>query len=206
MAAYPRLDLPLPLELVNTRFASSGRPVDALETPTDLDAWVEANIDRFQTSPPRATPMLLERFRALRAALAQLLGAAINGSALPPLAVQQINDLSAASPRVVRLDLDADRYQRRIVDLAGPEAATLATVARATIELLAGADRARLRRCGGPGCVLLFLSDRRSRAWCSDACGNRARVARHYVRHRRLDALRTHQLSELDALSSRTGL
>ncbi len=47
MARYPRLDLPLPLELVNTHFASGGKPVDALATPDDLDAWLRANAELF---------------------------------------------------------------------------------------------------------------------------------------------------------------
>jgi predicted RNA-binding Zn ribbon-like protein len=33
-----------------------------------------------------------------------------------------------------------------------------------------------------PGCVLLYVSDHPRRQWCSNACGNRARQARHYRR------------------------
>ncbi|HLU55261.1 MAG TPA: CGNR zinc finger domain-containing protein [Pseudonocardia sp.] len=39
--------------------------------------------------------------------------------------------------------------------------------------------------CHGPGCVLYFHRDHPRRGWCSAGCGNRARVARHYERHRR---------------------
>ena len=49
------------------------------------------------------------------------------------------------------------------------------------------ADSPQLRACHAPGCVLYFLKDHPRREWCSTACGNRARAARHYRRHR-LDA------------------
>ena len=43
-------------------------------------------------------------------------------------------------------------------------------------------DRGELRVCGAPGCVLMFARDHTRREWCSNACGNRARQARHYRR------------------------
>jgi hypothetical protein len=45
-------------------------------------------------------------------------------------------------------------------------------------------DSPRLRACQAPGCVLYFVKDHPRREWCSTACGNRARAARHYRRHR----------------------
>jgi predicted RNA-binding Zn ribbon-like protein len=54
-----------------------------------------------------------------------------------------------------------------------------------TIELLTGDERPRLRACNAPGCVLYFVKDHPRRQWCSNACGNRARAARHYQRHRK---------------------
>jgi predicted RNA-binding Zn ribbon-like protein len=47
------------------------------------------------------------------------------------------------------------------------------------------ADEPELRACLAPGCVLYFVKDHPRREWCSTACGNRARAARHYARHRR---------------------
>jgi predicted RNA-binding Zn ribbon-like protein len=35
-----------------------------------------------------------------------------------------------------------------------------------------------------PNCVLFFIKDHPRREWCSPGCGNRARVAHHYDRHR----------------------
>ena len=58
----------------------------------------------------------------------------------------------------------------------------LAALAGDAIELVTGPRRADLRACGAPGCVLVFLKDHPRREWCSNACGNRARQARHYRR------------------------
>lgn len=44
---------------------------------------------------------------------------------------------------------------------------------------------ARLRRCEGSGCTLLFVATNLQRRWCAPyLCGNRTRVARHYRRTR----------------------
>jgi predicted RNA-binding Zn ribbon-like protein len=60
----------------------------------------------------------------------------------------------------------------------------VATLARAGVSFFAGEDRVGLRACLAPGCVLYFVKQHRRREWCSAACGNRARVARHYERNR----------------------
>jgi predicted RNA-binding Zn ribbon-like protein len=81
------------------------------------------------------------------------------------------------------------RWRRRAppvadVDLHGASRAqvVLGAFAIDAIDLLTGPDRRDLRACGAPGCVLLFLKDHPRREWCSAACGNRARQARHYAR------------------------
>ncbi|WP_234421861.1 CGNR zinc finger domain-containing protein [Streptomyces sp. CB00316] len=51
--------------------------------------------------------------------------------------------------------------------------------------LLAGPAGGRVRACAAEECVMLFVPAHPSRRWCSPArCGNRARVARCYQRHR----------------------
>ena len=63
----------------------------------------------------------------------------------------------------------------------------LEPVARAALELVTQGDRARLRQCDADDCGLWFYDTSRngSRRWCSMArCGNRAKVAAHYRRHR----------------------
>ncbi|MEW2136730.1 CGNR zinc finger domain-containing protein [Streptomyces sp. NPDC005409] len=43
-----------------------------------------------------------------------------------------------------------------------------------------------VRACEAQDCVLLFLPAHPRRRWCvAPACGNRARVARYYARHKK---------------------
>jgi predicted RNA-binding Zn ribbon-like protein len=59
----------------------------------------------------------------------------------------------------------------------------LSALAADAIDLVTGPNRASLRVCGAPGCVLAFVKRHPRREWCSTACGNRVRQARHYLRH-----------------------
>ncbi len=62
--------------------------------------------------------------------------------------------------------------------------AALADLAHDAVEFLTGPEASKLRACQAPGCVLYFTKSHPRREWCSEACGNRARAARHYQRVR----------------------
>lgn len=65
----------------------------------------------------------------------------------------------------------------------------LGPVIRSAVELITSPTLARVKECGR--CSWLFLDESRngSRRWCRmEACGNRAKVQRHYARNRRTDA------------------
>jgi predicted RNA-binding Zn ribbon-like protein len=105
----------------------------------------------------------------LRDAVRGLFDAAVRGGAPPAGAVDLVNRLAAAP---------ALRWGRGGPRLAAEPAA--AAVARSAIELVAGG---RLQACANPRCVQYHLGDG-GRDYCSAACGNRARVARHEQRAR----------------------
>jgi predicted RNA-binding Zn ribbon-like protein len=98
-------------------------------------------------------------------------------------ALEQVNLTAAELPapllalRNGRLELSAGRS-------ASPVTTGLARVAEQAAGLLGGDDAARLRACYAPGCVLYFIKTHPRREWCSVACGNRVRAARHYQRIR----------------------
>jgi predicted RNA-binding Zn ribbon-like protein len=103
----------------------------------------------------------------LRAAVRGLFAAATAATAPPAGAVELVNRLARAP--ALQWSPDGPRLT--------PETAS-AGVARSAIELVAGG---RLRACGNPRCVQYHLGDG-GRAYCSAACANRARVARHAAR------------------------
>jgi predicted RNA-binding Zn ribbon-like protein len=63
----------------------------------------------------------------------------------------------------------------------------LAPILWSAADIIAGADRERVRECANGRCLWLFLDDSKNgtRRWCSmQSCGNRAKAHRHYVRTR----------------------
>lgn len=185
MAELPLLGEPLSIELANTVVAGSEGEIDLLAGPGACAAWIRAHLDELPAGALEQQPSAA-RLRALRDAVCALLAAAIDSRPAPPAALDELNaaaSLAAPTPALVWPGSRAPAVElvsgERVAD------ATLATIARSAIELLGGPDRERLRRCEHSDCVLTFVATNPRRRWCSaSGCGNRARVARHYRRHR----------------------
>lgn len=168
----------LALDLAST--ARGGR--DDLESAATLASWLERHRATLGSVEPEVALRLAD-FRALREAVRAILAASANGDPIPAEAVRAVNEASAAFPTHLRLDL-ADPPAAVLAGTGGSRTVeVLAAIARSAIETVGGPDRERLRRC--PSCGAFFLSSRAGRIWCSDACGNRARVARHHAKARR---------------------
>lgn len=156
---------PLPVELMNT-VRPDGDVLDA--------AWLLA---------VGAHPQDLAQLRELRGALRRLAADATDDPRCPaevisrPDALATLNSLAG----LARSELAWPSDGPPIRTLHGPAAGVIATLG---VELLAGEGRGRLRACLAPNCVLYFVKEHTRREWCSPNCGNRARVARHYQRHR----------------------
>jgi predicted RNA-binding Zn ribbon-like protein len=103
----------------------------------------------------------------LRNAVRRLFAAAVGDGAPDRDAVALVNSLARAP---------ALQWTAAGPALA-PEPST-AAIARSAVELVAGG---RLHACGNPRCVQYHLGEG-GRAYCSPACANRARVARHAAR------------------------
>src|SRR5215467_6366870 len=100
---YPRLGLPLALELVNTEFASGGQARDALQTPADLQAWLTLNAEQLQARvTPETNVQDLAQFRRLRAALRELFTACSQAEMPTDTAVATVNAACAAAPQILQ--------------------------------------------------------------------------------------------------------
>ncbi|WP_308340470.1 MULTISPECIES: CGNR zinc finger domain-containing protein [unclassified Streptomyces] len=140
----------------------------------------------------------LAELHRVREYVAAALYAARDGKSPPPEAVEGINRAMAAAPFVRELVRDGGEglvlVPRRegapgvrLAALFAEDAAALlaALFAEDAAALLAGSAGSRVRACAAEECVMLFVPAHPSRRWCSPArCGNRARVARCYQRHR----------------------
>lgn len=180
---------PAPVRLMSTLWADADGLHDELRVAADLDEWLDAvRIDR---GGAPATARDLSTARALREALrrlsAHVTGDERGGLGSAPIGLEEaIERVNVAASRRVRSVLSLRHGRLRLATRrdGSPAVAGLAEVAEQPIGLLAGEGAAGLRACHAPGCILYFVRPHPRREWCSVACGNRARAARHYLRVR----------------------
>lgn len=182
----PLLGELLPIELANTRYAVRGQLKDGLATTDHLAAWLRDSRGRFRTGLSDAdvlgaTATDLGVARQLRDAVHDLLTAVVSASDPPERAIATVNRVARAVPRWPQLQW-GEVPKVESGTRGQPLPAALAEIADVAVDLFAGAHRNLIRACRAPGCVLFFLKDHPRRTWCSEGCGNRARVARYHAR------------------------
>lgn len=180
----------LAIEFANTTYAVRGEPREGIGTPEHLAAWLRDHADQLTTVGTgaallRLTPQDVETFLGLRNKIRALCGAAVDQEPAPPTALVVLNEAAAAAPRWPQIATSDVGFTAQEHTDAHWTDAVRAEIARDAISTMTGPDWERLRRCQGPGCVLYFVKDHHRREWCSTQCGTRARVARHYQRHKR---------------------
>jgi len=170
---------PLPIELHNTVYAVRGEVTDGLGDASGLRAWLAALGSRLPVAAGTVDADRLEDFISLRAAVREALRAATERRRVPDEARAKLNRWSARNPQSLHLTRRGSEVRHH-----GPTPAdvVLGVIAASTIALVSRPGD--LGVCGAPGCVLMFAKDHPRREWCSTACGNRARQARHYARTR----------------------
>ena len=188
----------LSLDFVNTAdWHASDHPVEFLTSYPDLVAWSQhvgiltnhqaQRLLKEAARRPVDASAVLERAITLREAIYRIFSAISRGR--PP---------QAADLATFNVELSGALAQSRIVstaegftwDWADAEDTLdwmLWPVAHDAAGLLTSEELDRVGQCADDRCGWLFLdtSRNRSRRWCSmEACGNRAKVRRHYERKR----------------------
>jgi predicted RNA-binding Zn ribbon-like protein len=145
------------------------------------ERWAQAAAQSPELTPDEAAAIAAARphLLGLRGPIRAVLHATAAGQLLPGPAVAALNRASRAAAQWPELGHDRQIQQLALGDAV---ARLLARYARSTMELAAGGS-ARLRVCGAPSCGMFYRPRRRQQRWCSEPCGNRARVARHYRAH-----------------------
>ncbi|MFJ9863799.1 CGNR zinc finger domain-containing protein [Streptomyces sp. NPDC101165] len=191
----------LALELASTiRHDGQGGVTDDLSTVDGLAAWIDAQGDLLDLYGAGTGPAPDEAARrevvAVREAVRALFARAVSPAPPSPAdahrllpADQAVARLNAAASRrgvVPHLDWPDEGPAELRFRPAEPDAPTAlaAVLAHAAVDFLAGPERAHLRACTAPRCVRYFLRTHGRQEWCKPSCGNRARAARHYQRHR----------------------
>src|SRR4051812_32131450 len=164
----PVRDEPLAVELMNTIWADRTGVHDALATTELARGWLSAHSDQLDSlTLPR-----LSSLRELRDSARTLAtGTAIGREA----AIRTVNGHVRAHWTELRWD-DGPVAAPKASGASGEQ--LLGALAEAIVQALTA--EYELRACTAPGCVLFYARVHDRREWCSAACGNRARVARHY--------------------------
>jgi predicted RNA-binding Zn ribbon-like protein len=190
--APPVMGQALPVELMSTVWADRHGVHDSLATDAGAVAWLAGLGERL---PARTVlkGQARQRVRELRDAVRRVAAhvtsdpreRAVSSSTDVGGAVETINAAAARAPAIPALAVTKDGgLLARSRDEFG-EDAVLSSLAAAAIEFFGSSEAENLNACLAPNCVLYFVKDHPRREWCSSACGNRARAARHYARHGR---------------------
>lgn len=178
---------PRAIRLMNTIWADRAGVHDSLASIGLLRAWAEPG----GLGPGRQLgEKELTRARELRDALRRLAAAvtedtrpaAVSSSVSVSAALATLNAFLAQSKLTLASAPDA-KLDRTWVVAGSRFEQELAAVAIEAADILVAGDLG-VGACGGPSCVLYFTKKDPRRAYCSAGCGNRARVARHYRRHK----------------------
>ncbi|MEU4674341.1 CGNR zinc finger domain-containing protein [Amycolatopsis sp. NPDC023774] len=188
-----------PIDLMNTVWESGRGTDDALATADGALEWIREIVPRLEQRPrsldhwlscasPLSVKVTAFDLRRLRDALRRLAADATADerpagvvSDLPgrQAAVDLLNNTAAhaaASSALVWPGAGVPTIALQ-GDLPGG-IAVRSLVALQAVRFFGGEERNRLRACLAPGCANYYLSGHGRRRWCSQACGNRARVAR----------------------------
>lgn len=178
---FPLTGEPLALDLLNTDTALG----DVVADPAGLAAWLAAQEGRLAPvgEVGRAE---VAAVRGVREAARAAIDAVRGGERPPARALGVLNGALAAAPVHRELGWNEAAGTTATARRAGTPAERLAAeLAEAVADLLTDSRVGSVRVCEGEGCVLLFLPAHPRRRWCvASVCGNRARVARYYARHK----------------------
>jgi predicted RNA-binding Zn ribbon-like protein len=153
-----------------------------LRQPSDLERWVA---DIVGVRALRATDDDVRLAVRLQAAIWRAADAVIDGRLVPERDRALLNRLAAEPSLVPRLRPGPARTW--VAQPADGLRGLMSSIARDAIDVIGGPRAARLKRCEGSRCALLFVDTSRSgrRRWCSmERCGNRAKVAAHRRRRK----------------------
>ena len=168
------------LDVANTVGVEKEIEHDLLAPEGEYARWAEAaaKSPALATAAAETLPTARERVLRLRGPIRELLAATAAGERPPAAAVDRMNGASRASRVWLELDAEGDVRERAE---GSPEDQLLAAYARSAIAIASGGS-ARLRICAAPSCGMFYRPSRKDQRWCSEPCGTRARVARHYRR------------------------
>jgi predicted RNA-binding Zn ribbon-like protein len=146
-----------------------------------LNAGEKTELRKIGGRDPAAASRCLQSLLNFRNMLFRLLSAVAAGHAPVREDLEGVEVAILGALRCAHLTRQNRTFEWAILQSESSMKTPLARIALSALRLLQGEDLSRLREC--QRCSWLFIDRSKShgRRWCRpDACGNRARVARHY--------------------------
>jgi predicted RNA-binding Zn ribbon-like protein len=184
----------LALDFLNTRPVDSSTPTELLPDFPALARWFRAagllsrpEAARFQKKwqNSKQARAVVKALRVFRDKLREQVLRWSRGGVLDRAAIAELNRLMAAHPIHTQLLVSGNIYRARMSFHPNVPEDLFVPILQSIAELLATANRDRVRKCNR--CVLLFqdTSKKGTRRWCSmQLCGNRFKVAAYAARKR----------------------
>lgn len=185
------------LDFAGTVRADRSGPIDLLADADGMTAWARDHATGLGLDPGfSASEELRQQTVRLRQAVRALFARAVapeppsraDARDLPGFAesLTLVNATALAAPTAPQLSWNGEPALATVPAHEADESVRLrGRLATAAVEFLASPERALLRTCQAPRCVLYFVKEHPRQEWCSTACGNRARAARHYREHKK---------------------
>lgn len=133
-----------------------------------------------EVSAPKAVEAALRTALWLRDTVREAVVCIAEKRAVPAWCPDEINRVLRYTEGYEQLVPDGEGWRLGYVEVEKRLEWLLAAIARSAAELMAEGQRAPVRKCGRPECILYFYDTSRTgkRRWCQMAvCGNRAKVA-----------------------------
>jgi predicted RNA-binding Zn ribbon-like protein len=184
----------LALDLLNTRPAPNGEPIELLSNFSELLKWFqsakllnrsEAERLRERWGESARGEATLQTIHELRETLREEILRWERGGSVSAPFVQKLNVIMARHPMRTKLIVRGRALAKEMRFEANVPENLLAPLAHSAAALITEVDRSRVRKCAN--CVGHFLdtSKKGTRRWCSmKLCGNRYKVAAYAARRR----------------------
>jgi predicted RNA-binding Zn ribbon-like protein len=186
------------LDFANTLAYRGSSPTESLDTFADLLQWcgdagsippslVHQLREWLDKHPKRAADLFSEAI-VLREVIYRVFHAVASGANPDEADQDLLNRALRDAPSRTNIQRTAKGFGWRVEESKTSASSMLAPVLWSAGDLLVGPQLTKLRECSNNKCLWLFLDDSKNgtRRWCSmQACGNRAKAHRHYLRQKR---------------------
>jgi predicted RNA-binding Zn ribbon-like protein len=186
------------LDFANTLAWRGSSPTESLHNFADLLQWcsdagsipprLAHQIRAWPDKHPKRAADLFGEAISLREVTYRVFHAVASGANLDEVDLDLLNRALRDAPLRTSIQRRAEGFGWQVEESKTSASSILAPVLWSAGDLLVGPQLAKLRECSNDKCLWLFLDDSKNgtRRWCSmQACGNRAKAHRHYLRQKR---------------------